>query len=338
MVITFARPIKANGLIFLRKRPWNILRKLLPGSEVYGKVYYEIEENGQRSRFESDGIILYDKNLFILEAKAGALSTSARRGSLERMKKDVSALIDSAYSQALRTKKYIEMTEKPRFEYEDGSEALTILDKNNVENIFLVNVTLESLGDLAIRLNSLKHLKLIQGKGWPWSVFINDLRVIAEILESPSQFLTFLKRRIQANDFPQFDLADELDFLMFYLREGLYLDKINKKEDGKFTLHGYTEELDRYYDFLAGRVSSGEKPTLRTSAEYKAIIRNIEALGKPGFTSVTTTLLDFSGEAHKDILNALNKIKELSLGDGKTHDATFLFQGKQVGCDLSCRS
>lgn len=315
----------------LERKALEYFKKLLPGSAVYGKVYYEIEENGQRNRFESDGIILYDNNLFILEAKAGALSTSARRGSLERMKKDVSALIDSAYSQALRTKKYIEMAEKPRFEYEDRSEALIIQDKKKVENIFLVNVTLESLGDLAIRLNSLKHLKLIQGKEWPWSVFINDLRVIAEIVESPSQFLTFLKRRIQANEFPQFDLADELDFLMFYLREGLYLDKINKKEDSTFTLHAYTEELDRYYDYLAGRVSSGDKPTLRTAAEFKEMIRNIEALGKPGFTSVTTTLLDFSGETHKDILNALNRIKEFSLQDGKAHDATFYFKGSKLG-------
>ncbi len=31
----------------------------------------------------------------------------------------------------------------------------------------LINVTLESLGDLAIRLNSLKHFKLIQGREWP---------------------------------------------------------------------------------------------------------------------------------------------------------------------------
>lgn len=327
----FHKTYQSKRADYLEKKALEYFGKLLPNAGVYGKVYYEIEENGQRNRFESDGLILYDNNLFILEAKAGAFSKSARRGGLVRMKKDSTELIDSAYSQALRTKEYIEKIEKPRFEYEDGSEALTIEDKKNKESIFLLNVTLESLGDLAIRLNSLKHFKLIQGKEWPWSVFINDLRVISEILDSPSEFLTFLKRRIQANEFPQFDLADELDFLMFYLREGLYLENINKRADSHFTLHAYTEELDRYYDFLAGRVSTGEKPKLRTSAEFKEMIRNIEAIGKAGFTRVTTNLLDFSGEAHKDIIDALKRIKQLSVEDGKTHDATFYFKGSKLG-------
>jgi hypothetical protein len=177
----------------------------------------------------------------------------------------------------------------------------------------------------------LKRLALIQGKEWPWSVFINDLRVIAEILESPSQFLEFLKRRIRANDFPQFNVSDELDFLMFYLREGLYFEEVNKKKNFNFTPHAYTEPLDRYYDFLAGRVSSGEKPTLRTSSEFKELIRNIESLSKEGFTTVTTTLLGLSGETHKRIIEGLNHVKELSCKDGKPHDATFYFKGLSLG-------
>jgi hypothetical protein len=315
----------------LEEKALKYFEQLLPNAKVYHKLFYQMEENGQNKRLETDGLILYDNNLFILEGKAGTLSLSARRGGLERMKKDAADLIDSAYSQALRTKKYIESTENPCFEYENGSKALTIQDKNKIENVFLVNVTLESLGDLSTSLNSLKRLNLIQGREWPWSVFINDLRVIVEILESPSQFLVFLKRRVRVNDFPQFNVSDELDFLMFYLREGLYFEEVNKKKNIRFTPHAYTEPLDRYYDFLAGRVSSGEKPVLRTSPEFKEIIKNIESLSKEGFTIVTTILLGLSGEAHKNIIEGLNHIKDLSVREGKTHDATFYFKEISLG-------
>jgi len=327
----FDKTYQGKRADYLERKALKYFEQLLPKAKIYGKLFYEAEESGQRKRLETDGLILYDNNLFILEGKAGTLSLSARRGSLERVKKDAASLIDSAYGQALRTKKYIETTENPWFEYENGSMALTIPNKNKIENVFLINVTLESLGHLSTRLNSLKRLNLIQGKEWPWSVFINDLRVIAEILESPSQFLEFLKRRIRANDFPQFNVSDELDFLMFYLREGLYFEEVNKKENFHFTPHAYTEPLDRYYDFLAGRVSSGEKPALRTSPEFKELIKNIESLSKEGFTTVTTTLLGLSGEAHKNITEGLNHIKELSVREGKLHDATFYFKGMSLG-------
>jgi hypothetical protein len=327
----FLKNYQSKRADHLEKKALAHFKQLLPDTEVYGKLYYEIEENGEKKRVETDGIILFDNNLFIIEGKAGTLSLSARRGGLERMKKDAAELVDSAYSQALRTKQYIENTEKPRFEYGNGSEALVINDKNKIENIFLVNVTLESLGDLSTRLNSLKHLKLIQGIEWPWSVFINDLRVIAELIENPSEFLAFLKRRIRANDFPQFQTADELDFLMFYFKEGLYFEEVNKKDKSSFTPHAYTEPLDRYYDFLAGRVASGEKPALRTSKEFRELVANIESLGKEGFTKVATILLSFSGEAHKQIIESLKHAKQLSEKDGKPHDATFFFKDDSLG-------
>lgn len=143
---------------------------------------------------------------------------------MERTRRDLSDLIDSAYNQALRTKRFIAENDRPVFEHEDGSEALVIEDKEKLDNIVLVNVTLESLQHLSTQLSSLSALDLIREQEWPWSVFINDLRVISEIVESPSEFLVYLKRRIRANDFPQFRAVDELDFLTYFFNDGLYFE------------------------------------------------------------------------------------------------------------------
>lgn len=320
---------------YLENKALEYLKNILPGAKVFGKLFYYLEEDGARKRVEIDGLILYDENLFIIEAKAGGLSTSARRGGLERMKRDVAELIDNAYKQALCTERYITDTADPVFEYEDGSKAVVLKDKEKYKNMYLVNVTLQNLAQLSIRLNSLKSFNLIEGKEWPWSVFINDLRVISELIEFPSEFLHFLQRRIKANDYPQFDAKDELDFLMFYFYEGLYFENGVLKNLDRYTPHGYTEDLDRYYDYVAGRVSSGKKPRLKIPEEYKNLITELESTGKDRFTKVTTTLLSFNSETQQMILDNLKKAQETSEKDGQAHDFTMYFNELKIGLMFS---
>ncbi|MBV1766698.1 MAG: hypothetical protein KUA29_00040, partial [Methanobacterium sp.] len=182
--------------LFLENKALDYFRSIFPDAEVYNKLFYHVVENGENKRPETDGIIIYDNNIFILEAKSGSFSLSARRGGLKAIERDVAKLIDDAYCQALRTKKYIDENNEPRFEYENGSDALIIKNKRMFKNIFLINITLENLDYFSTRLGSLNAFNLIQGKEWPWSVFINDLRIISELIEFPSEFILYLKNRV----------------------------------------------------------------------------------------------------------------------------------------------
>lgn len=320
---------------YLENKALEYLKNIFPGAEVFGELFYYIEEDGERKRVETDGLILFDENLFIIEAKAGELSASARRGSVERMKRDVTKLIDNAYEQALRTKRYITDTPEPIFEYEDGSKAVVLKDKDKYRNIYLFNVTLQNLDQLSTRLNSLKSFNLIEGKEWPWSVFINNLRVISELIEFPSEFLHFLQRRIKANDYPQFYTTDELDFMMFLFYEGLYFEDGILQNLDRYTPHAYTEDLDRYYDYVAGKVSSGKKPRLKISEEYKNLITELESTGKDRFTKVTTTLLGFGSESQQAILDNLKKAQETLEKDGRDHNFTMYFNRLKMGLMFS---
>jgi len=316
---------------YLENKALRYLKKILPESKSFGKLFYWVKENGVEKRVETDGLVFYDTHLFIIEAKAGTYSTSARRGSLERMKKNAEELVDNAYKQALRTKDYIMNTPEPTFELQDGSKAIVIKDKHKYKNIYLVNVTLENLGVLSTQLHSLKNFNFIQGKEWPWSVFINDLRVISEIIEFPSEFLHFLQGRIRANNYPQFYPMDELVFLMFYFKKGLYFGNGVLKNVAKYTPLGYTEELNRHYDYLASSVSSGRKPYLKIPREYKDFIRKIELTGKDGFTEVTLTLLNVDSKTRQMILGNLRKIKDAFKRDGRPHDFIILLEEPKMG-------
>ncbi len=301
---------------------------------MYGKLFYKISENGEIINAETDGLVIYDNNLFILEAKAGQYHPSAQRGSIEKIKEDVERLISDAYNQALRTKDYIFTTTNPVFKERNGRIILEIEDISKFQNVFLLNPTLENLGHLSSHLNSLRQFGLIEGREWPWSVFLNDLRTISELVETPSEFLMYLKRRIRANDFPAFSATDELDFLMVYFREGFFFEDGHLDGLDYYKPSGYTDAIDRYYHSQMGLVSSSEKPTLRIPSEYRTLIINIEKTEKFGFSQVTTALLDFKLANQKEILDYIEQLSKLAEHDKKCHDATFITDDLKSGLTI----
>ncbi|MCZ3366530.1 MULTISPECIES: SEC-C domain-containing protein [Methanobacterium] len=311
-------------------------KTIFPDAEIYNKLFYYITENGERKRPETDGIVIYDNNLFIIEAKGGSFSISARRGSIRALKNDATELIDKAYSQALRTKKYIEESEEPVFEDERGSEILVIKDKKRFKNIYLINITLENLGYISINLNLLKSIDLIQGKEWPWSVFINDLRIISEIVEFPSEFILFLQQRTILNNYAQIKASDELDLFMCFLDRQLdFDDKTLEHYDEIEIPTTYTEPLDRYYNYLDGQVSTGEKPQIDIPKEYEEIVKGVEKVNKKDFTSISTLLLGFNAEIQHIILeNIQNIVDDLKINENYNYYFTICIDKPTIGLTI----
>ncbi len=334
----FSGPYEKQRAAYLENKTLEYFEALLPGARIYKQLYYRTGEGKGTKRLETDGVILFDNSIFIIEAKAGSFSVPARRGSLTRIGRDAKKLVDKAYSQAARTQEYIASSPKPKFEYENGSAALLIEDKSAYENVYLVNTTLADLGSLSARISSLQALNLLRGDVWPWSVFINNLRVISEIFDSPSQFLLFLQQRIRANDHGKFRVLSELDFMMFFIREGgLDLSREVHESYEVLVLSDYTDALDRYYDHLAGRLEAGEKPSLQLPQRLQSLITGLERLGKHGFTKVTTTLLKLGDETHEKIVERLGFVERLSKRDGKDHDVTMTFSRLSVGLTFLLR-
>lgn len=319
---------------YLETKSLEYLSKLLPNSEVYGHLYYNTYEHGKTKNFETDGLILFDNNLFIIEAKAGLYHPAARRGSIPKIIGDIDKLIADAYNQALRTKDFIFSSANPVFKDSKGRIVFEVKDISKFQNVFLVNTTLENLCYLSTSLNSLRYFSLVEGREWPWSLYINDLRTISELIDTPSIFLQYLKRRIRANDFPQFSATDELDFLMVFFEDGLYFEDGHLDKIGSYKPIGYTDAIEKYYNYLAGLIPDAEKPSLKISQEFKDLIIQIENTGKYGFSQVTTTLLDYNFTTQQKLLNCIDTLKQLSTQDKKYHDATFISDDLKTGLTL----
>ena len=94
---------------------------------------YDVNEKGKLFETELDGLLLLDNVIFLIEAKSGTLSSSARRGAPKGIKEDLAELVEEAYSQALRAKKYIQNSDIPKFRLSDGKQLL--IDKNSIDDI-----------------------------------------------------------------------------------------------------------------------------------------------------------------------------------------------------------
>lgn len=295
----------------LLKKSLKYFSNIFPNAKLYRNLYYNINKKDQK-RAETDGILIYDNNIFVIEAKAASLSLSARRGSIKRIKRDVTKIIDEAYQQAKRTKKYILSDNEPIFRNKNGEKKLIIKNSKKYENIFLINTTLFCLPDLTTDLISLKSLGLLKGKEWLWCVFLNDLRVISEFIEFPSQFIHYLKQRIEINNYSSFQSNDELDIFGFYFKKGFLF----VPEGKTIFLNKMTSSFDKYYENKQNKI---EKLSSTLTKEFKELVVGIEKTNKYRFTDVTLKLLNLDLDSKQKIISIIGYYKKILLNNLKKY-------------------
>jgi hypothetical protein len=64
---------------YLEDKLLKLFEKILPDSRVYNSLFYEIDGK----RFELDGLVVYDNNLLIIEAKSGLYDKSHKEAGLK---------------------------------------------------------------------------------------------------------------------------------------------------------------------------------------------------------------------------------------------------------------
>ena len=314
----------------LEKLSLQYLHNIFPNAQVYNGLFYERLIAGEKRRFEVDGLIIYDENLFIIEAKAHKLTISAKRGSIPRIEKISKEVIDKAYKQGIRCKNYIIKSKNAKFMDKNGNEVVSI-HSNDFRGIYIINTTFESLSHLSTQLHDLDTFNFIKDKEWPWTVFINDLRIISEIIESPSIFLLYLQRRLRMNDFELFTTSDELDYFMFFLKKGMYFEDIQFSKKQKISLFGFTDELDRYYNYLQGYIKEAEKPIFNISDYIKMLVQKLEISAQKGFTFASIALLGLDSKDHELISSLMKKHKDLSFKTRKDYKSFFGSKKLSIG-------
>ena len=321
---------KAN---YLEEKACLYLGSILKHAQVYRNLYYFAEEEGETKRCELDGLVIYDSVLFLIEAKAGTLSESARRGAPKRIEHDLKKLVQDAYEQAVRARRYIESQARVEFTLENGN--IVGIEKDKFHEVFLINVTLDHLESFVANAYELKDLGFFSGKDVPWSVSLGDLRVISEVVEFPSQFVHYLLWRRRLNELQNNYANDELDWFMYYLKEGSKFDDVAKHLEHHnivMQLNSYTTDLDDYYLYIMGdRKTVATKPAQDMPDVFHEMINGLEKAHSDGYLRIACALLDLPNKHREQFAKAASQQHHKTLGDKKRHDFTLVFNERGYG-------
>ncbi len=322
---------------WLERESVDLLQRLLPGCRVYRNVFYNEQVSASESkRREIDALIEYDRNIIIVSAKSGEWSLAARRGAPNSMAEEIARLVVEGFEQGYAAKQYIENAGNAFFTDDAGAIQITFDATTRPRAIYAVNVTLSALGPAAIQLNALKAAGLLQPNQFAWSVSTNDLRVIADICETPSEFLFYLQRRLRFNLFEQLRGADELDLFAYFLDQGLFFDEARLKGVSLFSVGPNTHDLDRYFTELEKSVPNPAKPKLAISSDFRDLIRTIERTNCHGFSEITLYLLNLDGVYHEKISKNFALLREKVTEDNRCHHTTIAV-GEDMGLTIELR-
>lgn len=334
---------------YLEQRSVGLLAELLSAADVHRNIQYFVPaENTDEAaagpasytkRVEADALLLVDDIAIIVEAKAGWLRPDARSGDPSLLRQDLSKLITHAAEQAKRLRQRISA---------DGGLRLpgdTWLDLSHVREVHLVAVTLEDTSGIVTATSDLVDHGLLSEDAIPWTVSLQDLRVISEIVQRPAEFVLYLRRRTDPATTRINYSLDELDLFMEFLTTGLYVEpdpdqrlaelpqfgqpdeahrELYEQQVPRF-LFSRTDDLDAWFLYRYGpRTAPAERPTLPIDPAIAQVVDHLAQQASPGWLSIGTTLLSHSLAQQEQFADMIAELRQMTLDDNENHTVTIV--------------
>lgn len=333
----FEEFIKANNKIqnsftqsrhdFLLNKGCELFEKILQRKcKIYKNLYYP--ENNDKSKIcETDALIIYDRTLFIVEAKGQRITKQAKEGKINRTEKHLEEIVKYSYEQGRRTLLYIRANGKS--EFKAGKNEEVVIDKTLYDNYILVSLTLEPIGNITPFIRATSALKYFEKGIFPFIISIYDLIVISDHIEEPVLLLHYIKKREEFLNREIMWAFDEMDLLIFYLHNRMYLERLiseGEKEKVNRIYYGMeTDSINNYYMHkYLHKAENPPKVKPNIPAQTMSLIRSILNTSSPNKTSVILKMLSMGPNSEKTFLNNISKIKAAFNKDNSVHDCSII--------------
>jgi hypothetical protein len=239
---------RARALV-LDRLAVNYLASMLPGARVYTNLTYE--------GYELDGLVLFEDVAFVVEGKGTGLSVQGHRGDIARLQRDISRAVEDAWKQGARARDFLLRNEDAIFQHQDGSEVR--VPASPVRQVIIINPTLHELAGHAPQLARLRALGLFPEGELPWSIYVNDLRVIAETAGNAAIFLHYLLWRARLPLGERITAIDEIDLWASYLLAERFA-MLSDTSPGMVVVGNSSTDFDDYYNGVLGFGPEREPP------------------------------------------------------------------------------
>ncbi len=275
---------------------------------------------------EADALFVIEDVAICVEVKSRPLSAGTRTGDVRRLARDLKDIVGGAVKQASRLERLVS---------ENGGlwlEDRTWLDLSNVKEVRMIAVALDDIAPLSIAADELVRAQVITEARFAWVTSLHDLRVVADILDRPSEFLLYLRRRTERDVALKYTSLDELDMFMAFLAGDLqvmpnpillhelypHIAAPKEAELKRYRLASsrafvgtYTDPLDAYmlqYEWEG--VAPAAKPTFVATERILKVVDFLTDGHKPGWFRFSSDLLDLTkhqqhkfGRSYRNLLD-----------------------------------
>jgi hypothetical protein len=261
-----------------------LLEEALPGARVWQSVKWKDAATG--TQYENDTVVLIDRWLLLFEVKSGQITDSARRGSYDRLKREIKKLMVDPSEQSRRFAELVKA--KPgihKFECKGGT---CEIDSTALDGIVRVNVTNESIGNLNSRGGTLVEAELVpKGTDLAPTMSLSSLDLVLQLIGTPNAILHYVARRKPFEASANY-VADELDLISLYLDNGFNVGE--KETDGTLLMiYGHSNHLDTALTVSLDK-KLGKQSSAATTDFWEELLNGLEASGAEGWVTAAIRL------------------------------------------------
>lgn len=287
--------------------PFDLFTRLLPGARVYRQVYYRAG-NGQW--YESDGLLIWEDHLFIIEIRAGAFTYTPPATDFPAYIASIKNLLLKPVEQGRRFLEYLNTGNEVAI-FDEYHRQIGEISKNDFEHITICAISLDEFTELAARAQYLYKVGVNVGEKPVWAISLGNLREYTDIFCNPLIFLNYVEERMRAFKSDLVTVDDELDHLGLYLKHNSYTRYAHElTSDGKTKLgwYGYRLDIDRFFAERFRNPSTESVLEQNMPERLKEIIEFLSANCVSHRRKVASMLLDCGDEARRNITERISEV------------------------------
>jgi hypothetical protein len=311
---------------FVLNQGLDYFKTILPTATVFQPNLFYLANN---ERCETDGLIIYDKVLFIIEAKGQRITQRAKKGYIDRTEKHIEEIVQESYEQGIRTLKYIEESEVAVFKTKKREQIL--INRKDFDEIVIISLTLEPVGNMSMSIKASNELGFFKDEHFPWIISIYDLVVLADLFDNPFLLVHYIKRRNKFLSHKILSTYEELDLVSYFLSNGLNIDHTLKDAEEKnvswIEFMPDTDAINDYYMYkFKYKTKYTDKPRFHISKDFNDFLIQLDRSKMPHRVRMALLILEFENTSIKLLMDNIKKIKKSFAGDKELHDCSIYTQ------------
>jgi hypothetical protein len=304
------------------------LTRVFGRKHVYPNV--TIHQDAQTTAGEIDTLVLFGNRAIVLQAKSKRLTLEARKGNDGVIRDDFTKSIEDSYAQALNC---AELLLQGELHFSDsGGSPLAIPE---LKVVYLFCVVSDHYPALSFQTRQFLEATTSYEIPAPFVMDLFTLDVMAEMLESPLHFMSYVDRRTGYSD--KIAAGHELTILSYHLKTNLWL---SGEYDHIMLADDLSTDLDVAMAVRRDKVPGQRTPsgilTHNKNTAFGRLISEIEFDPRLETIDLGFTMLKMSGDAASQLSKGIDLITQLTREDKQPHD--FSLGAGDTGLTVHCNS